>query len=262
MNFFLFTISIIIIPIAGIYSLLYYYKFKLNKKAEEKDMYDDISYNFGNNTSYNNCNNTSYNNGNNINKFICDVMNEIKDDFLSAKYIDKFSSDGKNKLKYIFENGTVVILTSNNYLEYIKGKKGKRAKLEYTQLSYILEYFSICINSARQRPREKNKEYYEYYSFNKRSPYDDYFKYNEKYTHDNYDYTKKSYYKNSEKKYTLEQIKYQDLYKKLKYTYEQRIEQINNLSKYDPDRYFLINESIVVKEKMNSAYKKSGLNKN
>ena len=221
-----------------------------------------------NESNSNNSNNAKSNNaksnnngGDNIRKFVIDVLVELKMDFLSANYSDKFSNSGKNNIKYVFENGTVVILTSDNYLVYIKDKKGKRAKLENSILVYVQEYFNTCIDSSIPRPKSN-----EYYSFNRKSAYDDYFKYKEKKTYEDYDpfykyknpyedymndyfndyindnynkekksynnygYTKKSSYEKNVKKYTPEQIKYQDLYKKLKSTYDQRIEQIKKLS--------------------------------
>lgn len=187
-----------------------------------------------------------------VEEFITNVLFQVNIDFCSASYLDKFSTGTKISFKYVFENGTVVLVTEDNYLAIIQNKKGKRAKLSQAQVLYVLKYFKSCVNVSTSRPRSSYysdfNTYYDNYSANSHS----------KFSSDYSDYIAENF-KNQQKKYTPEQLKYQELYKKLKYTYDRRIEQIQNISKYDPERISLMNESNVVKRKMDSAYEKSGL---
>jgi len=187
-----------------------------------------------------------------VEEFITNVLNQVDIDFYSANYIDKFSTGTKILLNYVFENGTIVLVTEDNYLAIIQNKKGKRAKLSQDQVLYVLKYFKSRVNIS------KSRQYSSYYS--------DYSTFYDKYSTNSHRKYSSDYsdhiaemFKNQQKKYTPEQLKYQELYKKLKTTYDRRIEQIKNISKCDPDRILLINESNIVKQKMDSAYDKSGL---
>jgi hypothetical protein len=183
------------------------------------------------------------NNYDNIyNSFILkNIMLDMKKDFLSYPYIDKFENK-KNDLIYIFRNGRTIILRNyhddyylidsekSQFSYYTKSQFYDRIKLEPFQVSEYISFFKLLLNNSKKRYNQNNRTYDNTYN--------------------------RTY---NRTKYTDEQIKYQEKFWKLKKNHDARMEQLKHIKKSDPNRISLINEINVVKRKMKIYFDKSGL---
>jgi len=188
--------------------------------------------------------------------FITSCINDMKKDFESNPYVDKIDVQKSNYLFiYNFEDGRRVGLSTNLLLSYLNYSDVKTIQIKMSEASLFMEFIKNMADVAYRRPNQKYKDY----DFKSKFNSDGSSRYSYRKT-DEYDTYSKRYTKPEPKiNYTDEQLKYQELFKKLKEVNDRRMEQLNKMSKTDPDRVALVNEVNVVKRKMKSAFEKSGL---
>jgi len=196
-------------------------------------------------SSYNDFNNNYYNdenvNSSSYNMFLGKILEDIKDDFSSNPYLDKFILEEHYVvIGYRFENGRTIKIKNNMTIEDTYQGRGKRAEIKPSDLNNFVDFFKILANISTQRNGRRSNNNY---SWNTGSSSG----------HSN------PFEKRDTTKYTEEQLKYQEKFYKLKKTHDARMAQLNGMSKSNPDRPALVNEINVVKRKMKVYFEKSGL---
>jgi len=162
-------------------------------------------------------------------------------DFKNNPYSDKFDAKLTNVIvSYYFENGRLIRLRSDGYL---LDSSGSSMQLSAGELRAYLDFIKSIIDISIGRPYSNHRNRYQR-NFNEHinSPF------------------MRGYSKNkTNKKYTEEQLKYQEKFWKLKDTNDLRMEQLKKMKKNDPEREGLVNELNVVKNVMKKYFEKSGL---
>jgi len=216
-------------------------KEKAKEKEKESNSYSYTSshtyesnyekYKNNNNPFRNNPFDDAFENANKAANFVIDLCKDVRLDFSKAPYSDKFLLNEPNCIiGYRFEDGKRTIKIMNNLdIHDENGYQRTKVKLSPAHINLLMNFFKTCAAQAKQRVGRTKFS-------NSQSSFD-------------------------KTKYTEEELKWQDMFWKLKEQNDLRIQQLNKISKDNPDRPGLVNEVNVVKRKMKSAYDKSGLKK-
>jgi len=208
-------------------SLILYYSRQLKKMNKEiKDEYSKKKYTYTHTTYQEPF--TSYNN------FIDEIILKIYQDFRKSPYIDKILLSTDIIFGYKFENGTKMNI-SKNYRSIRMVYDHESRILTEMELSKLIKEFKYLAKNAVKRPTYKS------------------------YWEDEYEPKVSWGKKEKVKKYTNEELKYQEKFRKLKSNHDARMRQLNNISKNDPNRPALVNEINAVKRSMKKIFNKSGL---
>lgn len=183
------------------------------------------------------------------NSFIQSCAIDMKSDFQNNPYVDKFDMNRPDYLFiYNFEDGRQISLSTDLKLQYRNNysRETKATALQMSEAYLFMDLIKQMANFGIRRPGRSSRSSYRQNFYN-----DSYDSYSKRYTKPEPEQPKVNY--------TPEQLKYQELFKKLKEVNDRRMEQLNKMPKSHPDRVGLVNEVNVVKSKMKSAFEKSGL---
>ena len=165
---------------------------------------------------------------------ILEALMEMGYDFKDNQYSDKIDvTNPNNFFVYYFENGSKLYISNFNRLTYEKVNPYDdtiTAKSVIVNMSETYQFLDLITHFAKCSSKRDHTKFKQEYKSSKPN-----------------------------QNYTEEQLKYQEQFKKLKDVNDRRMEQLNKMSKSDPDRIALVNEVNVVKRKMKDAYEKSGL---
>jgi len=210
-----------------------YEKYNHSQSSQYGSSYNDFNDNYYNNE---NVNSSSYN------MFLGKILEDIKDDFSSNPYSDKFILEEHYVvIGYRFENGRTIKIKNNMTIEDTYQGRGKRAEIKASDLNNFVDFFKILATMSTQRTGRRTNHSYSWNtgsSSGHSNPFES---------------------RRDTTKYTEEQLKYQEKFYKLKKTHVARMEQLKGMSKSNPDRPALVNEVNVVKRKMKVYFEKSGL---